>query len=55
MKLILKKAKPRNPLVVASLQRLAGSHRPSGGALRQQAQALMRRELASLDHRHYSP
>jgi hypothetical protein len=45
MKLIVKTSKPRNPLVAASLQRKAGSHRASGGALRQRAGLALRREL----------
>lgn len=40
--------KPRNPLVAAGLQRRAGSHRPSGSALRQQAQKALRRDLHRL-------
>jgi hypothetical protein len=52
MKFILKSAKPRNPLVAASLRRLAGSHRPRGGALRQQAITAMRREIAACADRH---
>ena len=37
--------KPRNPLVAASHQRLAGAHRRSGGAQRQRAAMALRREL----------
>ena len=48
MKLTLKTPKPRNPLVAPSLQRKAGSHRPSGGASRQQAAAALRREVERL-------
>lgn len=48
MKLILKTAKPRNPLVAPSLRRSAGSHR--GGSARQHAQRLLRRELDALRH-----
>ncbi|MDP1647876.1 MAG: hypothetical protein Q8M01_06720 [Rubrivivax sp.] len=48
MKLSLKKLKPRNPLVAPSLRRKAGSHRPSGGASRQQAGAALRREVERL-------
>jgi len=48
MRLILKTLKPRNPLVAPSLQRKAGSHRPSGGASRQQARAALRREVERL-------
>lgn len=38
-------SKPRNPLVAASHQRLAGAHRRSGGAQRQRAAMALRREL----------
>lgn len=48
MKLSLKTLKPRNPLVAPSLQRKAGSHRPSGGASRQQARGALRREIERL-------
>ena len=44
----LKAAKPRNPLVVPSLLRKAGSHRTDGGASRQQARAALRREIDRL-------
>lgn len=40
--------KPRNPLVVAGLHRRAGSHRPSGRSMRQQAQRALRRDLHRL-------
>ena len=36
---------PRNPLVAPAHFRRAGSHRPGGGALRQQAARVLRREL----------
>jgi hypothetical protein len=45
-KLIVKTAKPRNPLVAPSLRRKAGRHGP--GAQRQQAQAALRREVQRL-------
>jgi hypothetical protein len=48
MKITLKNPKPRNPLVAPSLQRKAGSHRTGGGAIRQQAQAALRREVERL-------
>ena len=44
----LKTPKPRNPLVAPSLQRKAGSHRPAGGASRQQARTALRREVDRL-------
>lgn len=39
---------PRNPLVVPSLQRKAGSHRKTQGAQRQQSARALRRELGQL-------
>ena len=45
MKITLRPAKPRNPLVPAALQRHAGSHRRSVGAMRQQCRLALRREL----------
>jgi hypothetical protein len=47
MKITLKLSKPRNPFVVASLRRMAGSHRAQGGARRQQAESALRREVAA--------
>jgi hypothetical protein len=52
MKFTIKSIKPRNPLVAASLRRRAGSHRPRGGALRQQATSAMRHEIAACANRH---
>ena len=40
--------KPRNPLVAPAQFRRAGSHRPGGGALRQQCRRVLRRELDPL-------
>jgi len=48
MKLILKTPKPRNPLVAPSRRRLAGAHRTSPGAMRQQARRALREELDRL-------
>jgi hypothetical protein len=48
MKVTLKTLKPRNPFVAASLQRKAGSHRPSQGAMRQREQGALRREIERL-------
>jgi hypothetical protein len=45
IKLKLKAPKPRNPLVAAALQRLAGSHRKSQKALRA-AEKLALRKLS---------
>jgi hypothetical protein len=47
MKITLKLSKPRNPFVAVSLRRKAGSHRPQGGAHRQQAENALRREMAA--------
>jgi hypothetical protein len=55
MKFIVKKSKPRNPFVVASLQRAAGSHRRTAGGLRQQAQRSLRQELAQREPLRQSP
>ena len=48
MKLHIKSTKPRNPFVVASLWRAAGSHRPGDGARRQQAERALRQEVQRL-------
>jgi hypothetical protein len=48
MKLTLKTLKPRNPVVAPALQRRAGAHRASTGALRQQARRALRGELDRL-------
>jgi hypothetical protein len=45
--------KPRNPLVAASRFRRAGAHEAGGGAVGQQAQLKLRRELDGL--RTHSP
>jgi hypothetical protein len=50
MKITLKNLKPRNPLVAASMQRQAGSHRSSQAACRQQAARHLRREIEHLRH-----
>lgn len=42
--------KPRNPLVAASLQRRAGTHRRSTGAERQRAGNALRRALQHERH-----
>ncbi|MDO9073418.1 MAG: hypothetical protein Q7U73_09135 [Rubrivivax sp.] len=55
MKLSLKTIKPRNPFVVASLRRSAGSHRPGPGARRQQAERAVRQEVSHLEGRHRRP
>ena len=48
MKLILKTAKPRNPLVAPSRRRAAGAHRQRDA--RQAAQRSLRAELQHLRH-----
>lgn len=45
MTFIVPNRKPRNPLVAAARGRLAGAHRRSSGALRQQARQALKREL----------
>lgn len=50
MKLIVKTAKPRNPLVALARARKAGAHGPSPSARRQQAHQALRRELQQLPH-----
>ena len=42
--------KPRNPIVAHAQFRCAGSHRPGGGASRQQASRMLQRELERLKH-----
>jgi hypothetical protein len=44
MKITFTAPKPRNPLVVAGLQRHAGAHRRSASAQRQRAALALRRE-----------
>lgn len=50
MKITLPARKPRNPLVAPARLRLAGSHRTTGGAQRQQARRALRRELIQMTH-----
>ena len=52
MKITVKTAKPRNPLVAPAHFRRAGSHRPGSRFARQEAQRLLQRELAQMK---YSP
>lgn len=51
MKITIATAKPRNRLVAAARMRRAGSHRSPTGAVRQQLDRHLRRELEQL-HRH---
>ncbi len=48
MKITITSSKPRNPLIAAAHFRRAGSHRPRGGALRQQVGRTLKRELDQL-------
>lgn len=50
MKITVTLAKPRNPLVAAARQRLAGAHRRSTGGQRQRAALALRRELQHERH-----
>ena len=50
MKITLSALKPRNPLVAAARQRLAGAHRRSASAKRQCAQRALRREMQHERH-----
>ena len=52
MKITVRLAKPRNPLLAAALQRQAGAHRQSASAQRQHARMALRREL---QHERSSP
>lgn len=55
MKITLNQAKPRNPMVAAAHFRRAGTHRPRGGALRQQVGRSLRREIDQLTRCKDSP
>ena len=55
MKITITTPKSRNPLVVPTHFRRAGSHRPRRGALRQQAGRTLVRELDPLDQARHSP
>jgi len=50
MKITLKTLKPRNPVVAAARQRLAGAHRRSTSAERQRDRNALRRELQHERH-----
>lgn len=50
MKITITSAKPRNPVVAHARFRRAGSHRPGGGASRQQASRQLQREMERLKH-----
>ncbi len=51
----LKTLKPRNPLVAAARQRVAGAHGPSPRAQRAMSRRALQRELQSLDRHRPSP
>lgn len=51
MQMNLKRLKPRNPFVVASLMRVAGPHRRSHSSTRQQAARELRAELRTVRDR----
>jgi len=55
MKIKLTIRKPRNPLVAAAHFRRAGTHRPHGGAMRQESGRTLRRELDQLTRLKHSP
>ncbi len=55
MKITVRTPKPRNPLVAAARSRRAGSHRPTGNAMRLRNRALLRRELDQLARPRHSP
>jgi hypothetical protein len=55
MKITLTPPKPRNPLVAAAHFRRAGTHRPRGGALRQNASRTLKRELDQIERTRQSP
>ena len=48
MKFTIRTNAPRNPLVMPSRLRKAGSHRPQGGSHRQQAGRALQREIERL-------
>ena len=48
-------SKPRNPLVAASLKRLAGAHRVSAGGQRQSERRALRQELTRLEPLRHRP
>ena len=50
MKITIQISKPRNPLVAAAHQRVAGAHRRSTSAQRQRAALALRRELQHERH-----
>ena len=55
MKIKLTIRKPRNPLVAAAHFRRAGTHRPHGGAMRQESGRTLQRELDQLTRLKHSP
>lgn len=55
MKITLPRVPPRNPLLRACRQRLAGAHGPSGGATRQRSARELRRELERMSQKERPP
>ena len=55
MKFTIAPSKSRNPLVAAAHFRHAGTHRPRGGAVRQQNGRTLRRELDQFSRSKDSP
>ena len=55
MKITVDTRKPRNPLVAPAHFRHAGTHRPRGGAMRQQAGRTLRRELDQHERQTHTP
>jgi len=55
MKITARSPKARNPLVVPSLMRRAGSHQATGGARRQRANRAVQRELLQFVPDKHSP
>ena len=55
MKITIRTPKSRNPWVAITHFRRAGTHRPRGGTLRQQAGRTLKRELDQLERIRHSP
>lgn len=55
MKLVITSPKPRNPIVVPSLLRRAGSHQAGRKAQRQQGRQALRRELFHASAEQHGP
>ena len=55
MKITIRTPKSRTPWVAITHFRRAGTHRPCGGTLRQQAGRTLKRELDQLERIRHSP